>query len=72
MRISLALRRRHDDLGNAPDLLSLEDAEKIDRGEYVRTSGDALCECGRKHREHDPVIGALWLTRLCDGRLVKL
>lgn len=73
MKITLEQRQRHDAHGNAPELLSEKDAEKIEEGNYSRASGLCTCsKCGTLFADHFPVIGALWLTRLCDGRLVHL
>jgi hypothetical protein len=50
-----------------PDLI------RVTRGDWVRASGACICEvCGEEYYDHAPVIGYDWLTRLCDGRLVKL
>lgn len=67
------IREQYDDMGNAPHLLSDEDRIKIDNNEMHRASGECICEtCGKEYRQHNDVIGALWLTKLCDGTLVKL
>lgn len=50
-----------------PDLI------RVDRGDYVRASGEVVCEiCGCKYWEHPTVHGFEWLHRACDGRLLKL
>jgi hypothetical protein len=70
--ISLDIRARHDDLGNCPELLDPVDAQRIKDGDVARVSGECVCSfCGKKYYDHPPVIGALWLTKLCDGLLVK-
>jgi len=67
------LRHQHDEWGNNSDLLSKEDKEILETGEWIRASGDVICEtCGEKYWRHPQVIGALWLIRICDGLLVKL
>lgn len=49
------------------------DAKRVDNGEYVRASGDCICDsCGFEYREHAPVVGFEWLHQLCSGKLVKL
>ena len=46
---------------------------RLDRGDFVRTAGDAICDgCGFEHREHPEARGFPTLHILCDGRLVKL
>lgn len=51
----------------APDQL------RVDRGDWNRASGHCDCAvCGLNYFAHVPVLGFEWLTRLCDGRLVKL
>lgn len=71
--IDLDLRRRHDDWGNCEELLDPIDAERIDEGEWMRAAGACVCGvCGRPFYDHESVLGALWLTRLCDNELVKL
>lgn len=64
----------HDYLGNAPSLLSPVDYRRIlgPRPTWVRAAGGCICECGKEYYDHPPVIGALWLTRLCNDDLVKL
>ena len=67
------IRNRHDDWGNCAELLTPEDAERIEEGDWMRAGGECLCGiCGKQFNDHGPVLGALWLTRLCDGELVKL
>ena len=73
MPISYDLYVQHDELGNAPHLLSAEDKALIDSGDTPRVCGQVICvHCGREYNDHPEVIGALWLTKLCDGRIVKL
>lgn len=48
---------------------------RIDFGDYVRASGDAVCGvngCNFKLREHTEVRGFPTLHIRCDGALVKL
>lgn len=68
------IRSQHDYLGNAPHLLSPVDYRRIlgPRPDWNRAAGACLCTCGKEYADHPPVIGALWLTRLCDDSLVKL
>jgi hypothetical protein len=67
------IRRQHDDFGNCPELLSPEDAAALDEGRWDRAGGAVVCDvCGKQYYDHPNVIGALWLTRVCDGSLVKL
>lgn len=71
--IPFDLRVQHDNLGNADHLLADEDRQKIEDGTWYRASGDCVCDaCGKTYYDHPPVIGALSLTRLCDGDLVHL
>lgn len=73
MRISFDLRQQHDSNGNAYHLLSEEDRAKFDAGECRRTDQNCLCEvCGEPWWKHPPVIGALWLTKACNGEHLKL
>ena len=49
------------------------DLQRVDRGEYVRAAGDALCpRCELPLYDHPVVPGLEWLHRACDGRLFKL
>ena len=49
------------------------DIVRVERGDYVRVSHLVVCDvCGYIYGDHAPVNGYEWLTRLCDGRLVKL
>jgi hypothetical protein len=49
------------------------DVIRVDRGDYARVSHQMVCNvCSCEYWEHAPVLGFEWLTRLCDGRLVKL
>ncbi len=49
------------------------DMIRIELGDYTRAGGDVICDiCGCPYQDHSPVVGYVWLTRLCDGRLVKL
>uniref|UniRef100_A0AB74UM69 Uncharacterized protein n=1 Tax=Caulobacter phage BL57 TaxID=3348355 RepID=A0AB74UM69_9VIRU len=71
--ISYELRQQHDEYGNAEHLLSDADYAVILAGTWRRVSGDNLCgHCGKLYYDHPQVIGALWLTRICNGSLVKL
>lgn len=63
----------YDNLGNNPNLLAPLDAARIQKGEYIRTSGEAICqECGAAFYNHPKVQGALWLNRGCPNTLLKL
>lgn len=67
------LRQQHDEWGNAEHLLSPLDAGKLRDNDWRRVSGDCVCGvCGKLYYDHPPVLGALWLNRICDGNLVKL
>lgn len=67
------IRLQHDDMGNAPHLLSAADTERLEAGDYRRASGDVVCEtCGKLYYDHPLLVGALWLNVLCDGDLVHL
>jgi len=73
MRIPLELRNRHNEWGNCPELLAPEDKAKLDTGEWRRAAGSCMCpDCGRPYYDHPPVLGALYMTRLCNGNLIKL
>lgn len=70
-----SIRRQHDDLGNAPHLMSDDDRERVfgEAQDWLRAAGACRCEvCGREYYDHPSLVGALWLTRLCDDVLVKL
>jgi hypothetical protein len=74
-RITLEQRRLHDDLGCAPELMPEDERERVygETQDWQRTSGGCICnDCGKLYYDHRSVLGALWLTRLCDGRFVKL
>jgi hypothetical protein len=72
--ISPEVRRQHDDMGNAPNLMTPIDRLRVfgDRPDFSRAAPACLCTCGREYGDHPAVLGALWLTRLCDDSLVKL
>lgn len=71
--ISYELREQHDDMGNAPHLMpETERVRVFDSGDWKRAGGDCICACGRVYYDHPSVLGALWLTRLCDDTFVKL
>lgn len=73
LRIPYETFLQHDHNGNAPELRSPEDAEKIEAGDMFRASGLTLCKgCGEDYYTHPQVLGALWLHKLCDGSHVKL
>lgn len=71
-RIDYDTYLQHDQLGNAFHLLSDEDRDRIDAGDWKRVAGESLCACGHAANNHYPLTGARWLTRLCDNTLVKL
>lgn len=49
------------------------DQKRVDEGDYIRAGGGAICDrCGFPYYDHAPVVGYEWLTRACDGRLLKL
>jgi hypothetical protein len=71
--IPFHIRSLHDHMGNAPELMSARERVKVSEGVFKRASGDCVCEdCGKLYYDHPPVIGALWLTRLCNNHFVKL
>lgn len=71
--IPFELYVQHDAMGNAPHLMPEEERRRVfDEGDYHRTAGGCFCSCNRLYYDHSPVLGALWLTRLCDGQFVKL
>lgn len=72
MRIPYDLYVQHDGNGNADHLLSDDDRVKLDECQWYRAGGDCVCECGKVYYDHPPVLGALWLQRLCNGDLVHL
>lgn len=52
---------------------SKPDAILVERGEWRRASGLTTCHvCSLLFADHGRVLGYEWLTRICDGRLVKL
>ncbi|AXQ68239.1 hypothetical protein HOT99_gp035 [Caulobacter phage CcrBL10] len=71
--IPYEVRQQHDEWGNAEHLLAPADAAVLEAGSWRRVSGDCTCEtCAKLYYDHPPVLGALWLNRLCTGELVKL
>lgn len=63
----------HDEWGNNPDLLSPMDQHMLEEGLWSRAHGDCECvDCDKPYWKHPQVLGATWLRRICDGRLVKL
>jgi len=66
-------RHMHDDLGNCEALLDPKHKAKLDACDFYRAGGDKQCEtCGKVYYDHPNVVGALWLTEICSGELVKL
>lgn|GEM_PF-4255813 len=68
-------RRQHDDMGNAPHLMTPLNRERVfgESQDWMRAAGACLCGvCGKQYNDHPSVLGALWLTELCDGEFVKL
>lgn len=63
---------QHDSLGNAPELMPADERARVEAGDFKRVGGGVRCSCDRLYYDHPPVLGALWLTRLCDGSFVKL
>lgn len=73
MRMPYELYVQHDHFGNADHLLSEGDRAILDECLWYRAGGDVICEdCQKPYYDHPPVIGALWLQRLCNGDLVHL
>lgn len=71
--IPFEIRVQHDNLGNAPHLLTASDAAHLEEGNFRRASGDVVCTvCGKLYYDHPLVIGALWLNRVCGDDLVHL
>jgi hypothetical protein len=71
--IPYALWVLHDALGNAPELMPEDERVRVfDHGDWKRVGGGIRCTCDRLYYDHEPVLGALWLTRLCNGQFVKL
>ena len=67
------IRDKHDEWGNCEELLSVDDKKILDNGTWYRSSGDCVCkDCNKKYYDHPLVLGALWLSKLCNGNLVKL
>jgi hypothetical protein len=64
---------RYDSLGNCIEDLSEKHKEDLMTGNYRRSAGLCICpDCGKEYYSHPYVKGALWLTELCNGDLVKL
>lgn len=64
---------QHDSLGNAEHLMPEDERKRVfEDGDFKRVGGGCRCSCGRLYYDHKPVLGALWLTRLCDDTFVKL
>lgn len=52
---------------------SAEDLEKIENNEYERAGGECICDlCLKPYRKHLSFIDYNYLTRLCNGKIVKL
>lgn len=48
-------------------------ATRVDRGDFVRVSGNVACSvCQWTFYDHPTVNGYAWLRHACDGRLLKL
>lgn len=71
MPTAMAEALGYDEMGNAPKLLTTDDALAIWEGSWRRASGDVICRCGANFYSHPRCQGALWLVRTCEG-LVKL
>jgi len=70
--LAMEEREAHDFLGNAHDLLEPGHARLLEAG-VPRAGGETSCEaCGHAYLDHPSVVGALWATEICGGRLVKL
>lgn len=66
---------QHDDMGNAPELMPEADRMRVfgEAPDWYRAGGECVCkDCGKLYYDHPAVLGALWLTRLCDNTMVKL
>lgn len=65
-------RCEHDGLLNAPLLLDPKHEALLAEG-IDRAGGSTVCPaCMNQFQDHPAVVGALWATQMCDGRLVKL
>lgn len=46
---------------------------RVERGEFVRGSGESICTvCGQKIYDHPSVPAYSWLRRHCNGNLIKV
>lgn len=70
--IPLEIRNQHDEYGNAENLRDEETVKVLDENTWYRASGDCICDfCKESYWKHSSVLGALWLTKLCNGDYVK-
>lgn len=68
-----SIRNRHDDFGNAAELLSAPDLKVIAEGTWFRAAGECACPiCHQEYWRHPLVPDALWLHRICTGWMVHL
>jgi len=70
--VSLEIRNQHDEYGNAEVLRTDETVRVLEENAWYRASGDCICDiCSKPYWKHHRVIGALWLTKLCNNDFVK-
>lgn len=49
------------------------DKQRIEAEDYTQASPECICPaCHLPYWKHRQVAGYLWLTRLCNGKFVKL
>lgn len=61
-----------DDGTYRPEKIDPAIVKRIEDGEWKRAGGGCFCVCGNMYSEHRPILGANFLTLLCDNRIVKL
>lgn len=65
-----AVKQRRTEGGYPQDVLIIDGVVYIDRG---RAGGGVVCDlCGKQFYDHPRVKELPFLTKLCDGTLVKL
>lgn len=66
-------RHSHNDMGTNLDLLTPEHRKKYEAFDFYRAGGGVVCTiCNKLYYDHPNVVGALWLTEICNRDLVKL
>lgn len=55
------------------EAISEQDKNRVAQHDWTTALGDTVCKkCKQSYWVHEHVIGARWLTRLCNDSLVRL